>query len=231
MQTYFKTFYYLNIFIHCTLFVDDYFIRKDEFTLQESFGKKLVSPFQAYRIVYQGLRGISYFRKKPEQGGIDLPFKERIMLAVTEVNDCPMCAYAHTQIALESGMTTTEIDMILGGAMDHVPKEEFPAVLFAQHYADTKGKPTKEAWNHIIDSYGNRKSKTILSTIRIIMIGNTFGIPFGSFRNRFSRKKIVSSDPRSSLAYEISMLLAIFPFLIVGSVHALIANLFKKSLV
>nr|WP_237713710.1 carboxymuconolactone decarboxylase family protein [Rhodococcus sp. P14] len=63
------------------------------------------------------------------------------MLAVTEVNGCGACSYAHTKIALGAGMSSAEIRNILAGVLDDVPDSEVAAVLFAQHYADTRATP------------------------------------------------------------------------------------------
>jgi AhpD family alkylhydroperoxidase len=37
------------------------------------------------------------------------------MLAVTEVNGCEMCSYAHTKMALEAGLSNDEIQQMLAG--------------------------------------------------------------------------------------------------------------------
>jgi len=71
-------------------------------------------------------------------------FIERIMLAVTEVNGCEVCSYAHTKIALEQGMSEEEIGKLLSGDTEDIPAEEAPAIFFAQHYADTRGNPSRD---------------------------------------------------------------------------------------
>ncbi len=47
--------------------------------------------------------------------GLSKEFMERIMLAVTSVNECRYCTYYHTKIALESGCSDDEVREILGG--------------------------------------------------------------------------------------------------------------------
>lgn len=112
-------------------------------------------------------------------------FIERIMLAVTEVNNCAICSYAHTKRALESGMSNEEIQKILSEVIVDIPADEVAAVIFAQHYADTRGNPTRESWQHIVETYGISRARGILGSVRTIMIGNTYGIPWSSFFNRF----------------------------------------------
>lgn len=193
-------------------------------------GKKLYSPGEAYRILHDGLRMLPYFRKARAAKAISDAFSERLMLAVTEVNGCALCSYAHAQMALESGMGEPEIENMLAGELGDAPHAELPAILFAQAYADSRGKPSKAAWGKVVETYGDEAAAAILSSIRIIMIGNTYGIPFGSLKSRVSRKKD-TRDARSSLGYELVMLLTLIPFLVVALPHAALSNLTKQSLI
>lgn len=61
---------------------------------------------------------------------------------------------------------------MLAGVLDDVPADEVTAVMFAQHYADRRGNPSKESWERIVETYGISKAKGILGAIRAIMIGN-----------------------------------------------------------
>lgn len=149
------------------------------------------------------------------------------MLAVTEVNDCAICSYAHTKKALESGMTSGEIQNILSGIIGNVPADEVAGVMFAQHYADTRGNPTMESWQRIVEIYGTPKAKGILGSVRTIMIGNVYGIAFSSFFNRFRSKP----DHRSSLLYELSLILSTIVIIPVSLVHAFISGLFKVPII
>lgn len=190
-------------------------------------GKKLYSLREIYRIIYLALRSGKYMLRVKKSGAISLSFKERIMLAVTEVNHCVMCSYEHTTIALEAGMDNEEIHALLAGDTENVPEEELPAILFAQHYADKRGYPSKEAWQRILTVYGEEKAKGILGIIRGIMMGNAMGIAFGSLKGRSKGKP----DPRSSLLYEIAALIASLLFLPVAAIHGLFADLFRRPLI
>lgn len=70
-------------------------------------------------------------------------FVERLQLAVTEVNVCAACSYAHTYMALKQGMSNEEISSFLSGDGTFINQEEARAIVFAQHYADTRGFPKK----------------------------------------------------------------------------------------
>ena len=189
-------------------------------------GKKLYSVQESYWILYNGMRTVKYMLKAKKNTNLNPKFIERIMLAVTEVNDCTICSYAHTKMAIESGMSNEEIQNMLSGVIDDVPADEVAAVMFAQHYADTRGTPTLESWRRIVEIYGISKAKGILGSIRTIMIGNTYGIPWSSFFNRMRG----NPDQRSSLLYEISMILSTI-LIPISFIHALISDLFKKPII
>lgn len=193
---------------------------------EREFGKKLYSVAESYWIFYNGIRTMKYMYKAKRNKELSKKFIERIMLAVTEVNNCALCSHAHTKKALESGMSCEEIQKLLSGIIDDIPADQVTAVLFAQHYADTRGNPTMESWAHIVEIYGISKARGILGSIRTIMIGNTYGIPWSSFFNRLRGKP----DERSSLRYEISMILGSF-LIPISLIHAIISDLFRKPII
>jgi AhpD family alkylhydroperoxidase len=100
--------------------------------------------------------------------GIDRALRERVMLAVSEVNGCRWCSYIHAREALRAGITQSEIDGLLAAAYDHVPKEHLTAVLFAQHWADSQGEVETEAMVRLEESYDARTVRNILLSIRFI---------------------------------------------------------------
>ena len=149
------------------------------------------------------------------------------MIAVTEVNGCAYCSYAHTKMALEAGMTNQEIQKLLKGVSDEVPKGEMSGVIFGQHYADTRGKVSSEAYERLVEVYGLKKAEAIIATSRIMIFGNAAGIAWGSFVNRFKKGK--EADERSHLFYEMQIIIATFLFLPIAFLHALLAKFFKKE--
>ena len=191
------------------------------------FGKELYSVRESYRIYFKGLRTIKYMTRAKKRRDLSPEFIERIMMAVTEVNGCTICSYAHTKMALEIGMRNKEIQNILSGVMDDIPPDEIPGVMFAQHYADSRGKPSKEAWVLLVEIYGLSKAKGILGAICMIMVGNIYGIPWSSFFNRFRGKP----DKRSNLLYEISMIITCILFTPIVIIHVLVSYLFQMPII
>lgn len=190
-------------------------------------GKKLYSVRESYWIFYQGIRTLPYMFKARRKKELSSQFISRIMLAVTEVNECAICSYAHTKRAMETGMTNDEIQDMLNGILDNVPAEEVAGVMFAQHYADSRGNPTQEAWERVVEIYGLSRAQGVLGAIRMIMVGNTYGIAFSSFFNRFRGR----SDPRSGILYEMGLLLSAVIVVPVSVVHALVSGLVKRPLI
>jgi len=195
--------------------------------MKKKAGRKLYSIPEAYSITLNAFRTASYLRRAKAAGEMEKNFMERIMLAVTEVNGCAMCTYYHTKVALESGMSDEEIKSMLGGESESVPEHELQAVLFAQHYADTRGKPSKEAWERILGTYGETGAMGILAAIRMIMMGNVYGIAWGSFFGRFRKK----ADARSNLLYELGIMLCSILFVPIGLLHAGILRLLKVPVI
>lgn len=193
--------------------------------MANSSGKKLYSIPETYRIIVNAFCSIPCLKRARRSGEMPTPFMERIMLAVTEVNGCALCSYYHTKVALENGMDAAEIKGMLGGDLASAPEAELPAILFAQHYADTRGKPTKEAWERVYAVYGETGAYGVLAAIRMIMMGNALGIVWGSLANRFRGK----ADPRSNLLYEIAQLLCTIPLMLAAAVHAGVRRLLKKA--
>jgi len=124
---------------------------------------------------------------------INEKFVERIMLAVTQVNGCKICSQAHAKMALKSGLSEKEISKMLSDEENETPEEEAVGVIFATHYADTNGKPDKDALKRLYKKYGRHNAKAIIATCTIIMIGNTMGIAQDTFNRKFKREKTGSS--------------------------------------
>ena len=195
--------------------------------MAQEFYKKIYSVREFYSILYDGVRTMKYMIKAKKKKELSPEFIERIMLGVTEVNGCEVCSYAHTKMALEQGMAAEEIQQLLAGSADEIPVEEMPAYLFAQHYADRRGYPTEESWDRIVSLYGEDKAKGILGAIRAIMVGNAHGIAFSAFLSRLKGKAV----KKSSLLYEITMMLSIIVYLPLTLLHAVIDGLFKKPII
>jgi len=197
--------------------------------------KKVYSVSAFYPILYKGLRTVKYMKQAEKKGQLSKTFIERIMLAVTEVNGCEICSYGHTKMALEIGMDEDEIKKLLTGDTSHIPSDEIPAIVFAQHYADTRGEPSEVAWQKIVTYYGEDRSLGILGAIRMIMVGNAYGIAWSAFRSRLKGNPIIKGglfgEKKMSVFYEITMLLSLIIYLPVALINVIVANLMRLPII
>jgi AhpD family alkylhydroperoxidase len=192
-----------------------------------NFYNRTYSAGEAYGILYQGLRTTMRLVKAKRSGDLSGESVERIMLAVTEVNGCEACSYAHATLALEKGLSAEEVRMLLAGDAGAIPADEAIAIAFAQHYADTRGNPTRDSWQRLVETHGSAKAQGILGAARAMMIGNAYGIAWSAFVNRLKGRPIA----RSSLSYEAIMLFAIIPHLLIALFHAAVSALCHKPII
>ena len=92
-------------------------------------GKEGILHWRLIESPHKGLRAFPLLRCAFSSGVLKQDSKERVMLAVTQVNHCTMCSFAHTQMALESGMSQEEIAMLLSGEYDRVPLDDCTSLI------------------------------------------------------------------------------------------------------
>lgn len=123
--------------------------------------------------------------------GFSLPanFRERVMLAVTEVNGCGFCSWMHTREALRAGITRDDIRALLAAQFEGVPEEQRAAILYAQHWADTQGAVDAEARTAFQTAYDERTADQIVFTIRFMNAMNHMMITLEGL-NPFAKKAV-----------------------------------------
>ncbi len=152
---------------------------------------------------------------------VDQDFIKRLQLAVTEVNGCAACSYQHTKMALRQGMSNEEISSFLSGGDHFIKPDEAKAIMFAQHFAESKGHPKKYAYDAIVQEYGAKEARIILSAVQIMISGNMYGIPYSAFQSRLNGRPFTDS----SLFYELGMLAAGLLCLPLAIVHGALRGL------
>lgn len=146
------------------------------------------------RNIRLGSKGFVLLRTSRKYRIFNKKIKERIMLAITEVNGCSMCSYVHTKVALESGMDADCIQGILGGDTSMIPVEDAVAVMFAQDYAASKDRPSKESLNRIVEEYGKDKADLIVAACRMITMTNGMGTSMEYLWDRIKFKRNKESN-------------------------------------
>lgn len=183
--------------------------------------KKKFSVLEMYRAFVFLPRAILKMIANNKSQLINNDFAKRLQLAVTEVNGCAICSYGHAKMALSQGMSGEEISSFLSGDSHFIKPEEAKAIMFAQHYADSREFPTKYAFEAVINEYGYKKALIILSIIQTMTIGNMFGIPFSAFQSRCKGKPYKDS----SLFFELGILILGFLILPIAIVHGILRGL------
>lgn len=190
-------------------------IQRDEF-------KRKFSLYELYRSLVYAPRAMSKLIGNNKSKLLDNHFIERLQLAVTEVNGCAACSYQHTQMALKQGMSNEEITSFLSAGGDFTKPEEAKAIMFVQHFADSRAYPKKYAYDSIVTEYGKKEARIILSAAQTMIAGNMYGIPFSAFLSRLHGKPYKGS----SLFYELGMLIAGLLFLPIAMIHGALRGLF-----
>jgi len=183
--------------------------------------KRKFSLWELYRSFVFAARAMSKLIGNSKSKLVDKHFVERLQLAVTEVNGCAACSYHHTQMALQQGMSNEEISSFLSGEDSHIKPEEAKAIVFAQHFADSRGYPKKYAYNAIVKEYGEKEAKIILSACQMMIAGNMIGIPLSAFQSRLKGKPYKDS----TIFYELGMEIAGFLCLPIAIVHGFLRAL------
>lgn len=178
-----------------------------------------------YVVIRQAIRSIGTMIKTRHNHTISNEFMERLMLAVTEVNGCEICAYGHTLMALKQGFSKEEEEAFLKGDNSFYLPEETKAILFAQHYADNNGRPAYEAYEILIQEYGFKKSKSIIASIQMMMMGNVIGLPFSAFQSRLKKHPYENSN----MFYEIGMELILLPIFPIALIHSIISLIYDRK--
>jgi len=114
-------------------------------------------------------------RKAMRSEVISPAFRERLMLAVTAVNECRYCAHAHSKEALKHGIGQPELEQLLLGEFEECPRREIPAILYAQLWAESDGKPPAEALDELEKHYSPQEIEYIHLYLRMIRLGNLTG--------------------------------------------------------
>lgn len=185
--------------------------------------KRKFSLLEMYRAAVFAPRAISKLIRNKKSKLLGQNFIKRLQLAVTEVNGCAICSYGHAKMALRQGMSSEEINSFLGGegSKNFIMVEESKAIMFSQHFADSRGYPKKYAYDSIVKEYGVEKAQIILSAVQMMIVGNMYGIPFSALQSRFKGKPYKDS----SLFYELGTEIIALLFLPIAIFHGFIRGL------
>jgi AhpD family alkylhydroperoxidase len=171
--------------------------------------------FEQLPIIVRAARSFLYLRLFKKKNGMNFKFKERIMLAVTEVNGCQMCSFVHTKLALKAGLSLDDIQELLSGELVGVPKEESLGVLFAKDYAFNHETIDQDFYNKLIETYGVRKARAILGVVEMITMTNGMGLGLGYLKRTLTFKHVKGSNILNEILVPLSTMI-LFPILLLA---------------
>jgi len=177
---------------------------------------RIFTPGEFYRHLPRSIRAMPAMMQAQRKNLVSKAFMEKIMLAVTQVNGCRYCSWFHTRVAMKEGLSKTEVHTLLSGEFEGADEDEMLALLYAQHYADTNGKPEEESRNKLYETYGRARAKGIEASIKAITVGNIYGIAFDGLLRRLKGKRMEGSK----LVYELGIFFGIFLMIPVAFVHS-----------
>lgn len=150
---------------------------------------------------------VSAFRS----GRVSPAFREKLILAVTGVNECRYCAFVHTLWARGHQIRPGEIAGILGGTFgdDLDPDQRF-ALEFAAHYAETGKSPDPEMLDRLKETFGERTAEDMLAFLEMITLANLTANTFDGFLARLRGEGAEGSSP----LFEAALALVVAPALL-----------------
>lgn len=175
--------------------------------IMQEFYKRHYTTFEFFHILDVALQSMKKLKKARDKNLISEAFSEKLMLAVTEVNGCEVCNTFHVKKAKESGVEQDEIVTLLSGGIKVGPSKEEFAIDFAKKYALNNGKFDQFNWDHLVKQYGVETAEGILAAIRVIMMGNAYGIASGALLSRLKFKPIKSSNVFNEISVTLSILI------------------------
>jgi AhpD family alkylhydroperoxidase len=124
---------------------------------------------------------------RPDRALVPPDMRERIMLAVTQVNGCRWCSFAHSRMALRAGVPPEEVRSLLGACVDGCPDAEATALLYAQHWTEAQGRTDPVARERLVGAYGPERAEAIERVIRAMNTANLVGNTIDAVMSRLTR--------------------------------------------
>ena len=125
--------------------------------------------------------------------------REKVMLAVTSVNDCRYCSYVHTGLALAHAVDLGELRQLLdSGTFGDVDERDAVATLFAQHFAETIRHPSPSACAALARQFNAYQRLEIMAYIHAIYMANLGGNTFDAWLERLSGRRVADGHASSA---------------------------------
>jgi AhpD family alkylhydroperoxidase len=171
-----------------------------------AFSKHFFTPASFQATLSDFLSHSGELRRAMRGGKLGRAFGERVMLAVSQVNGCRGCSFAHSRFALREGVPAEEVRRLAAGDLQGQPGDTLIALLFAQHHADTGGNPEPAAQQRLETVYGEDGAREVRAYIQLAMMTSLFNNTLEAIWSRLLGRPAANS----SLSGELSVMLG-FP--------------------
>lgn len=149
------------------------------------FRKKTYRPSEFFRDLGRMAGSLPSMARLLAKRKVSGALREKVMLAVTGVNECRYCAFVHSNLARKLDVTEAEINRIMeSGTCEDPESEAHMAVQFATHFARTDQHPDPDMISGIREHYGPERAGELLLYMRMIYFANLTGNSFDALLNR-----------------------------------------------
>lgn len=140
---------------------------------------------------------------------------EKIFIVTDAVNGCIYCSWLDAKLAMKSGISEEEIKNMLNLEFHTNASEyELPALLYAQHYAETNRHPDPELTRELFDFYGEKTMLDIMLAIRAVTFGNLYFNTWRAAVSRFKGRPAANSNAVFEVVYFLLNFVIVLPFIL-----------------
>lgn len=183
--------------------------------MQTCFKKRIFTPHILASDIRFMLKNIRRFAAVKRKGKLSHAFLEKIMTVVTAVNGCVYCSWFHAREATAAGVNESEINDLFQLQFETKAEAyELPALMYAQHFAETARHPDAQETAAFVSYYGAETAGDIMLFIRMILLGNLAGNTYDAFRSRLKG----CPAPDSNALFEFGFFLLAFPLMFPASI-------------
>lgn len=123
------------------------------------------------------------------RGGLSPDLRERVMVAVSEANQCAGCTRVHSRWALSAGVSETELESIGLGDLTGLDRQSRAAIVFAVERVENQfaGPLEPELGQLVSEQLDNRTLNEIDAVARVMNFAN---LTVGSLERTFRARRL-----------------------------------------
>ncbi len=167
----------------------------------------------------RGLRGIWSDRREIRaiwtKGRMHPALREKIMVAVAEVNGCRFCSFAHREWALDVGVSDVELAQLEGMRPEDFDRNTWLAIVYARTLAvEDFGPIDASLERQLAENFSDEKRRDIDVVARSMTLANRSANTLDAFLARWNGNPVKDSrlfDELFVSAFTVLMIIAVAP--------------------